>query len=105
MRSKIKAISFNLDDQIENFMYEYACELKQNSQSFSGLMKNLLMGYLINIGNPPPGIRAMSVQPTQAIPENRKKAEPTSPALPLKRTEVEVKGIKTSMPFSLDDED
>ena len=54
--SKVKGISFNLDNAIEKYMFDYSCEMKERKGSFSQLMKHLLMGYLINIGKSPPGI-------------------------------------------------
>jgi hypothetical protein len=54
--SKVKGISFNLDNAIEKYMFEYSAEMKDRKESFSQLMKHLFMGYLINIGKSPPGI-------------------------------------------------
>lgn len=54
--SKVKGVSFNLDNEIEKYIFDYTCEMKDRKQSFSQLIKHLLIGYLINIGKPPPGI-------------------------------------------------
>lgn len=94
--SKIKAISFNLDNEIEAFMYDYANQLKQRKQSFSGLLKHLLMAYLINVGNPPPGIQGINAgdqaAPTgEAMEERPKKENP-------------VRGISQGMPYAFSDD-
>lgn len=96
--SKIKAISFNLDNEIEAFMFEYANQLKQRKQSFSGLIKHLLMAYLINVGNPPPGIQGMSaggqLASTGDLLEERAKKEKEQP----------IKGISKGMPYAFSDD-
>lgn len=94
--SKIKAISFNLDNEIEAFMYDYANQLKQRKQSFSGLLKHLLMAYLINVGNPPPGIQGM-----QGVDSSAPKGESMEEA---PKKENPIRGISKGMPYAFSDE-
>lgn len=53
---KIKGVSFNPSDPIEGFMLQHAEGLKEKKISFSGLMKNLYLSYLIKSGQAPPGL-------------------------------------------------
>ena len=94
--SKIKAISFNLDNEIEAFMYEYANQLKQRKQSFSGLLKHLLMAYLINVGNPPPGI--------QGVQSGEQAASVDESAVEKPEKQKPVRGISKGMPYAFSDE-
>jgi hypothetical protein len=52
---KVKVVTFNTKNHMEKFLYDYTNSMKDDSQSFSGLMKHLLVAYLASTGNPPPG--------------------------------------------------
>ena len=52
---KVKVITFNTNNHLERFLYDYANSMKEDKQSFSGLMKHLFVSYLTSTGNPPPG--------------------------------------------------
>lgn len=90
--TKNKAVSFNLLDPVERSMYDFADNLKKNKQSFSGLLKNLLLIYMANTGNAPPGLayNQVKIQHTQKIVE------------PKKPMDEDRRGMIENMPFSDD---
>lgn len=71
---KVKVITFNTKSHLEKYLLDYANNLKKDQQSFSGLMKHLLIAYIVSIGGNPPGITTnrisnleVSNQPTPKI--------------------------------------
>lgn len=54
--TKTKGVAYNTADPIEKYMYEHADKLKKQKRSYSALMKNLHLAYLISIGDLPPGL-------------------------------------------------
>lgn len=71
---KNKTVSFNTNDPIENAMYQYSLKMKDNKQSFGGLVKNLILSYMINLGEQIPGIGGkINTTPPQTVDSIKKK--------------------------------
>lgn len=70
---KNKTVSFNTNDPIENAMYQYSLKMKDNKQSFGGLVKNLILSYMINMGEQIPGIGGkINITPHQPVDSIKK---------------------------------